>query len=80
MSNVLSIEEIKSEFPDEWVLIGDPQTTPAPVLLGGSVLWHSPDRDEVYQKAIELRPTHGPTSVAFFYTGKVPQEGIEFAL
>jgi hypothetical protein len=76
MTEVLSIDEMKERFPNEWILIGDPQTNPGPVLLGGAVLWHSPDRDEVYQKAFELRQK----SMGFFYTGVVPQEHMEFAL
>jgi hypothetical protein len=76
MTDVLPIDEIKSRFPDEWILIGDPQTAPGPVLLGGTVLWHSPHRDEVYQKAVELRRK----SIGFFYTGAVPQENMEFSL
>lgn len=76
MSEKLSIDEIGSRYPNEWVLIGDPQTNEAQTVLSGTVLWHSPDRDEVYKKSVELRPKH----VAFHYTGKVPQENMEFAL
>ena len=76
MTEVLSIDEMNARFPNEWILIGDPRTDPGPVLLGGAVLWHSPDRDEVYQKAFELRRE----SMGFHYTGIVPQENMEFAL
>jgi hypothetical protein len=76
MSEILSIDEIESRYPNEWILIGDPQTNEALAVLRGTVLWHSTDRDEVYQKAVELRPKH----VAFHYSGTVPQEDMEFAL
>jgi hypothetical protein len=34
------------------------------------VFWHSPDRDEVYQKAIELHPKR----FAVLYTGTLPED------
>ena len=77
MTDVLSINEIESRYPNEWILIGDPQTNAAQAVLSGTVLWHSPDRDEVDQKAIELPP---PKHIAFHYSGPVPQEDMEFAL
>jgi hypothetical protein len=56
MSEMLTLTEIESRFPSEWVLIGDPQTDPNEQLLGGRVLVHSRDRDEVDRKLLELRP------------------------
>ena len=32
--------------------------------------WHSKDRDEVYRKAVELRPPR----FAILYTGKIPKD------
>lgn len=63
----LSRQEIEARHQDEWVLIGDPETNTSMEVVGGSVLWHSPNRDEVYQKAKELRPQ----SFAFLYTGQL---------
>jgi len=34
------------------------------------VCWHSKDRDEVYRKAVELRPRR----FAVLYTGKMPKD------
>lgn len=76
MNEILSIDEMKSRYPNEWILIGDPQTNDASAVVGGQVLWHSTDRDEVYMKSVELRPKH----IAYHYTGKVPQDNMEFAL
>jgi hypothetical protein len=56
MVDVLTIDEIQARFPSEWVLIGDPQTDEYHRLLAGTVLFHSPDRDDVDQKLLELRP------------------------
>lgn len=70
MDEILSIDEIKARFAPDWVLIGDPQTDEAQRLRGGRVLFHSPDREEVYRRAIELRPGH----FAFRYLGEVPED------
>jgi hypothetical protein len=76
MSEILSIQEIESRYPDEWILLEDPETGANQKVSGGIVRCHSADRDEVYQKAIELSPKR----IAFLYTGTVPEEGMEFAL
>ena len=70
MDEVLSIDEIKTRFAPDWVLIGEPQTDQNQRLLAGKVLFHSRDRDEVYRKAIELRPGH----FAFRYLGELPED------
>jgi len=69
MDQTLTIAEIESQFDCQWVLIEDPQTDESLQVMAGKVLWHSPDRDEVYQKAMELRPSRfavlftGPNSI-----------------
>lgn len=69
MNESISYSETFKQYDSEWVLLGDPKTKPGPVLLSGKVLWHSKDRDEVYRKAIELKPKHS----AILYTGKMPK-------
>jgi hypothetical protein len=56
MSQILTIAEIEEQFPSEWILLEDPITNDALEVQSGNVRWHSPDRDEVYRKAIEFRP------------------------
>jgi hypothetical protein len=75
MNDVLTMAEIGDRFQSEWVLIEDPLTNDALEVQGGKVRYHSKNREEVYQKAIELRPRR----FAMLYTGTVP-EGTEFAL
>lgn len=70
MEKELSIEEIESRFESEWVLIGTPRTDETLRVLGGTVLFHSRDRDEVYRQAVALRPKRS----AIFYTGRIPEE------
>jgi hypothetical protein len=65
----LSIEEIQAKLPSEWILVVDPVTNESLEVLRGKVAWHSKNRDEVYQKAIELRPQRA----AYLYTGTIPE-------
>jgi hypothetical protein len=70
MNQVLTIAQMESQFTSEWLLVEDPQTNDALEVQGGKVICHSPDREEVYRKAAELRPKH----FAVLYTGKMPQD------
>lgn len=70
MNQQMTIEEIEAQFDSEWVLIEDPQTDEKLKILGGRVLHHSRDRDEVYRKAVSLRPKRS----AIVYTGEIPEE------
>lgn len=72
MGEKLTIDEINSRFDSEWVLLEDPEVSKQMEILGGKLLWHSKDRDEVYRKAVELRPKRSAT----LYTGTIP-EGTE---
>jgi hypothetical protein len=69
MAEILNIDEIKSRHDGEWVLIDDPVADESLAVLSGIVLSHSKDRDEVYRKARELKPTH--SAVLFF--GHLPK-------
>ncbi len=70
MDEVMTMVQIEGQFESEWVLIEDPQTDEALEVKSGKVRWHSKDRDEVYRKAIELRPKR----FALLYTGKMPKD------
>lgn len=70
MSEEMTIAEIESQCESEWVLIENPRTDEALNVLGGAVRYHSKDRDEVYRKAVSLRPKRS----AIVYTGKIPEE------
>ncbi len=71
MSDVMTLSEIEASFPNEWILIGDPQTDEQLTVLSGRVLFHSPDRDAMYAQAVALRPGYFATH----FTGRVPAEG-----
>ena len=70
MDKEMTIEEIESQFDCEWVLIEDPKTDENLKVLGGRVLHHSKDRNEVYRKAVSLRPKRS----ALIYTGEIPED------
>jgi len=69
MERVMTIGEIESEFDSEWVLVEEPETNEQLEVLKGKVLHHSKDRDEVYRKAVNLRPKRS----AILYTGSIPE-------
>ena len=69
MSDALTVAEIESQFPSEWVLLSEPNTDESLEVQSGKVLFHSKDRDEAYRRAIELRPKR----FAMLYTGTMPE-------
>lgn len=70
MDKEMTIEEIELQFDSEWVLIEDPKTDEGLKVLGGRVLHHSKDRDEVYRKAASLHPKRS----ALIYKGEIPED------
>jgi len=68
----LTIEEVYKRFDSEWVVLIDPQTDKDLNVLGGEVLAHGKDHDEVFRLAMESgRPR--PWHIASVYTGKRPE-------
>ncbi len=70
MDDVMTLAEIESVFESEWVLVGDPETYENLAVQRGKVLYHGKDRDEVYRKAVELRPRR----FVMLYTGTIPED------
>ena len=68
MDEVLTIAEIEGQFESEWVLIEDPLTDESLNVRGGTVRCHGKDRDEVYRRAVQIRPRR----FAILYTGTMP--------
>ena len=69
MEDMMTVAEIESRFKSEWVLVEEPEMNKSLEVQGGKVLYHSKDRDEVYRKAVELRPKR----FAMLYTGTIPE-------
>ena len=66
----MTYEQIKARFDSEWVLIGAPDTDETLNVRSGDVLHHSKDREEVYRRALALRPARA----AVLYTGTMPED------
>lgn len=64
----LTMAEIKAKYPNEWVLLHDLKCRRKwGELLGGRVVWHSPDRNEFDRRLAEF--PNAPEE-AFHYTGE----------
>ena len=70
MEKTLSVDEMKRLYEGDWVLIGEPTTDERQQLLAGKVLFHSKDRDEVYDKILE-HPAGQRYAFRFF--GELPE-------
>lgn len=70
MDEILTLTEIEGRFPGQWVLVEAPQTDQALTVQKGRVLYHGFDRDDVYRRAIALRPSR----FAVLYTGSMPSD------
>jgi hypothetical protein len=68
----MKIEEIEASFPDEWILVIDPDTGPDLKVRSGIVAAHSKDRDEVYRTGIALKPKRA----AVWYNGEPPADAV----
>jgi hypothetical protein len=71
----LDANEIILRFPDAWVLVGDPVVDEHRRVVSGKVLWHSPHREEIDRKLLELQPDRP----AVLYTGRKPED-MEYVL
>jgi hypothetical protein len=75
---ILSIEEIRKQFPDQWVLIGNPEVKNSEILepivyriLRGIVLLANKDKRELSLRTNEAR--QGYDSITCIWTGEFPK-------
>ena len=66
----ISIEDIKNKYPDEWILLGNPEIKNT-LVLGGIVLYHSKDKKEVCY--IGRDKISGYSTVTIAYAGNLKQ-------
>ena len=66
----MSFEEMKVLYPNEWILLGNPQKEDGKV-LGGIVLFHSKDKRELAKNGSEL--VNKFDSATHIYTGEFPK-------
>lgn len=62
--------DIKKSYKDQWVLIEVEKVDKSFNIVEGEVLAHSKDKDEVYQKLLQIRPRE----FSIEYTGEVPED------
>lgn len=67
-AQMMTMEEIEKQFDGEWVILEDPIVNEQDEIIGGKLLAHSKNRDEVYQVALQQRPKHA----ASIYLGPMP--------
>jgi hypothetical protein len=65
MNEVMTRAEVETLFPNEWILMIDPDPG-TDINIRGRVIAHSKDRDEIHRKAMEL-PV--PRNIAVFFAG-----------
>jgi len=69
-----SIDDIKKSYPDEWILVGDPEENEQEMkILSGIVLYHSPDKREVAYLGRPL--AEGYNRVTWFFNRVTPRTG-----
>ena len=76
---ISTIDQIRLDYPNEWVLIANPNLgeegtlgTIIKKLISGIVLFHSQDKHEVAYKGKEAR--EGYDNVTLIYTGEIPKK------
>ncbi len=74
----LTIAEIKTQYPDQWVLVGNPLLRDdnfvgsiLQKLISGLVLYHSKDKREIAYKTQDL--TKDVERFTCIYTGEIPK-------
>ena len=75
---ILTIQQIKLQYPEQWVLIGNPVLTDPSILgsivsklIEGVVLLASKDKREIGYKAKDVKV--GYDSLTCIYTGEFPR-------
>jgi hypothetical protein len=73
MDEILTREEIEKRYPNEWVMIEDPDLDEQNEVVRGRVIAHSPDRLTAYQALFKSKAKR----CASLFTGPVAPEGVE---
>lgn len=76
MSEFMTRAEIEVRFPDEWILVIDPDIGPDHFVRSGVVLAHSKDRDEIDRMAIKAPARH----IAVWFNGDPIPAGMKVLL
>jgi hypothetical protein len=70
MINILSIDEIKTQYPDQWVLVGNPEMDADRLkILSATPIFHSKDKRELCYLGRDM--TTGYKLISVIYTGEI---------
>jgi hypothetical protein len=73
----VTVAELRHRFPGEWILLADPYSDPQTgQLVEGMLVFHSTNRNAMYEKAIELRL---PRAASLHIALPVP-DNVEFCI
>lgn len=75
MAETLTLAQLEADYPGEWLLIADPVTDEQLNILGGRVVHHSADVEDVDRVARTTKAGR----LAIIVTGRLP-EGVEVVL
>jgi len=70
----MDIEELKRKYKDEWLLIRVTATDEQDRAIEGEVLFHSNNRDEIYEAQKHLQD-----DLYITYSGELPKKGFAVA-
>jgi hypothetical protein len=72
-NTILSIEQMRTLYPDQWLLIASPHTDHNLDILEGEVIAHSSDCEQIYNAIAYERQTRIGT-LSIEYTGTIPDD------
>ena len=70
-AKIMTIEEIRLYYPNEWVIIADTESDANFNVIQGQVLAHSPERDTIDQALMDYSQM---PSLAIEYTGAISDD------
>jgi hypothetical protein len=70
-AKIMTIEEIRLSYPNEWVIIADTESDANFNVIRGQVLAHSPERDIIDQALMDYSQM---PSLAIEYTGAISDD------
>ncbi len=76
MDDVLTWDEIVAKYPDEWVLIDEPETTAGMEIIRGRVLGHDPELEIVERLDNRVLPRRA----ALLFTGSLTDPKMGYLL
>lgn len=66
----MTLEEIKQQYPDQWVLVDFLELDEELKVVEGKVIANSRNKEEIYKKLLELENE----KIAIEFTGDMPEE------